>query len=146
MMDRSASLGVLCHHVGMPVIPRLSDTTHSAQPSPHLHPITLECLCMYVLKCVCMYVHRLAYNSVYKQKHDVSLLLHKPTHTQIKCKKSLCMLMGLDTFLWQVAEQATMSETNHNSASSSFSQKLIRDSESEVAREKGKERREKSRQ
>lgn len=36
-------------------------------------------------------------------------------HTQMKSQKSPLVLMCLDKFIWQVAELATMSETNHNS-------------------------------
>lgn len=67
MMDRSASLWVLRHQIGMPGIPRLSDKTHSAQPfliyiQLHMH-----------MSVLCMYVDRLTYSPMYKQEHDLSL-------------------------------------------------------------------------
>lgn len=52
--------------------------------------------------------------------------------------------MCLDTFLWQAAGLSTMSETNRILHARSFSQKLIRDSETEMARDRVKQRRENS--
>jgi len=72
---------------------------------------TLYCMCWMMHACMCAHYH----TAQFIRKSTTSLsLLHK--HMQMKYKKSLRVFMCLNKFLWQVAEPATMSESNHNAA------------------------------
>ncbi len=102
-------LGVLRLQIGMPVLPRLSDKTHSAQ---------LFLIYIQLHRHTCMCVHVCSQTGMQPCVHARTWCLClscKLTHT--KLNKSLQVSMCLNKFLWQVAEpEATVCQTNQNSA------------------------------